>query len=70
MLTEIDIRSALSRHMRADWGDLDEHDKAETSSASRKLSPPFRVSVGGRHEVLVITEADRSVTTVLLPEDY
>ena len=66
-----DVATAIRRHAAGDWGDLDEHDRRENELA---LTQGFRLfSVyrdrGGR-KFYVITEHDRSVTTVLLPEDY
>ena len=65
-----DIITALDRHGRGDWGDLCEQDREENELS---LKEGFRVhSVykdrNGR-KFWIITEADRSVTTVLLPED-
>ena len=60
----------LSRHASGDWGELDAHDRRENE---RSLKNGWRVlssyPVGGR-KVWIITEADRSVTTMLLPEEY
>lgn len=68
----IDCAALLDRHHAGDWGDVDRHDRAANEAA---LSPddPDRIlsayMVGGRR-VMVITEADRSATTVLLAEEY
>jgi hypothetical protein len=66
-----EILCALARHARGDWGTLDAED-LESNERALKL--------GGRlfsayHSIQktkfwIITEADRSVTTILLPEDY
>lgn len=66
-----EILLALSRHLRGDWGELDEHDRTANEHALRqggRLLSAYR----SQREVKfwIITEADRSVTTVLLPEDY
>jgi hypothetical protein len=75
----------LDRHVSGDDGDMDEEDKEENKFAIRQgdlrifssynLPPtaatpdgPTRSSTPVR--VWVITEADRSVTTLLLPEEY
>jgi len=66
-----DIESFLQRHNRGDWGDLDEHDRAENEFSLQeglRLLSAYTDSKG--QEVWVITEADRSATTVLLPEEY
>jgi hypothetical protein len=60
----------LSRHASGDWGDLDTHDRRENE---RSLKHGWRVlsSYPIREKTIwIITEADRSVTTILLPEEY
>ncbi|MDP9477752.1 MAG: hypothetical protein M3R38_19060 [Actinomycetota bacterium] len=61
----------LARHATGDWGDLDGHDRRENR---RSLKNGWRVlssyPVGDNLKVWVITEADRSYTTILLPEEY
>jgi len=61
----------LARHAAGDWGDLDEEDKAQNEAALRnreRLFSMYRLSPA--QKVYVITERDRSVTTLLLPEEY
>ena len=64
------IAGALSRHRHGDWGVLCDQDAKANDDAlvsgARLLS---RYELSGRW-VYVITEWDRSVTTVLFPEDY
>ena len=66
-----DILNALNRHRSGDWGDVDEEDRQANERSliegSRLLSVYH--SVKGV-KFWIITEADRSATTVLLPEDY
>ncbi len=62
----------LSRHVRGEWGDLCEEDRKENQLS---LERGFRLlssypTNAGDTKVWVITEADRSVTTILLPEEY
>jgi hypothetical protein len=61
----------LSRHLRGDWGDLCQQDKAENESSLKhgyRLMSSYRID---EIETLwIITEADRSATTMLLPSDY
>ena len=60
----------LARHATGDWGELCEHDRKENE---RSLKHGWRVLSSypvGEKTVWVITEADRSVTTILLPEEY
>jgi hypothetical protein len=66
-----EILNALSRHGRGDWGTLDKDDW-ETNESSLKhggrLFSQFHSNAGVKF--WIITEADRSHTTILLPEDY
>jgi hypothetical protein len=61
----------LARHVGGDWGDVDREDLALNGQAlvdgSRLLSA-YRTLKGKK--LWVITEADRSVTTILLPSEY
>ena len=62
----------LSRHVRGDWGELDEHDRKENELSLHhgfRLLSSYRTGAGDV-KVWVISEADRSVTTLLLPEEY
>ena len=66
-----DVAKAITRHAAGDWGELDEHDRLENELALTKGHRLFSVYHGrGGTKFFIITEADRSVTTVLLPEDY
>jgi hypothetical protein len=63
--------SFLARHVYGDWGEISEEDAAENeisvTQGFRVLSA-YTLSDGTR--IWIITEADRSVTTILLPEEY
>jgi len=66
-----DIRSALRRHITGDWGDLDTEDKLANENAillGERLFSAYHSVAGVKF--YVITEWNRSLTTVLLPEDY
>jgi hypothetical protein len=61
----------LQRHAHGDWGELDEHDMAENEFSlahGLRLLSAYTLSDGTL--IWIITEADRSVTTLLLPEEY
>ena len=61
----------LSRHSHGDWGDLCEADRqmnAEALSAGERLLSAYALPDGTR--IWIVTEADRSATTLLLPQDY
>ena len=61
----------LIRHVTGDWGSLDEHDLKENELALQKglrLLSAYHTKEGER--IWVITEWDRSATTILLPHEY
>lgn len=61
----------LARHQAGDWGELCEEDKRENEFSVRN---GFRILSAYRTrkntKIWVITEADRSATTLLLPDEY
>jgi hypothetical protein len=64
------LQPFLHRHQSGDWGDLDEEDKAENDlSVEKKFRILSAYSLFGE-KIWIITEADRSLTTVLLPREY
>lgn len=60
----------LHRHQCADWGDLDAEDKEANDAALANWTRLFSAYIIQDVKFWVITEADRSVTTILLPEEY
>ena len=68
-LTHEEVLSALSRHAAGDWGDVDPDDWQANERALRedtRLVSVYRLS----RKFYIITEWDRSLTTILLPEEY
>ena len=63
---------SLARHCVGDWGDLEQCDKDENelSLGKRLRLLSSYESDNGLPKIWIITEADRSVTTVLFPEEY
>lgn len=62
----------LARHVRGDWGELSEEDHKENRFSLEcgfQLLSTYRTNAGDT-KLWVITEADRSVTTLLLPDEY
>ena len=62
----------LARHQGGDWGEVPPEDARENElSVLRgfRIISSYRVGAGGER-VWIITEADRSSTCILLPEDY
>ena len=61
----------LKRHMLGDWGEICAADRQENKRSLEhgyRLMSVYRTTAGKK--LWVITEADRSVTTILLPEEY
>jgi hypothetical protein len=61
----------LIRHGRCDWGEVCAADAAENDLSLRegfRILSAYRLTTGV--SIWIITEADRSATTILLPEEY
>ena len=69
---EVDLTRYLHRHHCGDWGDeLCAEDKAANEQALKegsRLLSCYRTPTGDR--LYIITEWDRSVTTIMLPSEY
>ena len=64
------ISEGLSRHASGDWGEVCEADREENELSLREGYRLLSVYGTGKGRFWIITEADRSVTTVLMPDDY
>lgn len=70
-LTREEILTAISRHVCGDWGECAPEDAAENDfSLSRQLRILSVYQAQDGTKFWIITEADRSSTTILLPEEY
>jgi hypothetical protein len=61
----------LTRHLAGDWGEVDEHDRRANELSlihGFRLLSAYTLNSGTK--IWIITEADRSATTLLLPEEY
>ena len=70
-VTRTEVSESLNRHARGDWGDVCDHDRKENEFSLQhgfRLFSVYRTEAGTRY--WIITEADRSVTTILLPHEY
>ena len=65
-----EVLTALRRHASGDWGDLCPEDAMANDAALQHGGRLFSAYGQGESRVWIVTEADRSVTAVLLPEDY
>lgn len=71
VLTQDELLRGLLRHMSGDWGELDEHDWKENDAALEYGFRIFSQYVEPRGpKFWIITEHDRSITTILLPSEY
>lgn len=67
------VLDSLSRHMTGDWGNLSEQDRKtndESVKQGNRMLSAYISSDSNFKKIWIITEGDRSVTTVLLPEEY
>lgn len=71
------LESLFQRYLNADWGEMCEEDLKENDWALENgerlfasYNIPKGMNAGGRDKVWIITERDRSVTTILFPEEY
>ncbi len=69
-LTPEEIASAIARHASGDWGEVGADDWAENELSLKEGFRLFSVYRARDQKFWIITEADRSATTVLLPDDY
>lgn len=61
----------LDRHVNGDWGEVPEEDKQENEFSVEhgfRILSAYTTSAG--ETIWIITEADRSYTTILLPSEY
>lgn len=70
----VPARTLLTRHILGDWGDCATEDAEQNNEAlvsSERLMSVYKYWDGAEEIVLwVVTEGDRSVTTILTPDDY
>ncbi|WP_024834028.1 hypothetical protein [Ruminiclostridium josui] len=69
-LTKLDLLQLIFRHKSGDWGNLCQEDKDTNSYAVKHNERIFSSYIINGIKLYVITEWDRSITTVLLPQEY
>lgn len=72
ILSQIDLVPLLQRHMIGDWGDCTVEDAAANDTALRtggKQLSIYKTPASPEGEIWIMTEADRMVTTFLLPNE-
>lgn len=65
-----DVLASLRRHQSGDWGDVSPEDRRANDDALRHGDRILSVYSSNGTRFYIITEADRSSTCVLLPEEY
>jgi hypothetical protein len=69
-LDTVAVQDGLRRHAAGDWGNLDPEDLRLNEDALKHNNRLLSVYGKGDGRFWIITEWDRSVTTILMPEDY
>lgn len=64
------VRASFIRHSNGDWGEMCEEDKQANEDALKNDLRIFSAYIKGDWKIWIITEWDRSVTTILFPEEY
>ena len=70
------VQKSLNRHVKGDWGDVDDEDKLPNDQSLKqglRLLSAYnddRFPKHGISTIWIITEADRSATTILFPDEY
>lgn len=66
------VLHSLRRHLHGDWGDLCPEDKRQNLFSLDKYLRLFSAYINPKNDekIWIITEADRTATTVLFPEEY
>ena len=68
------VASSLARYQNADWGEMSDEDKSENDRALKYKND--RIFAAYAHpdrldwKIWIITEWDRSATTILFPDEY
>jgi hypothetical protein len=70
-ISSLEITQAIARHQSGDWGDIGVKDRQKNETALLQGLRIIPVYHSGKNlKFWVVTEADRSITTILLPADY
>lgn len=64
------VTKSMQRYMRGDWGEMDPEDKELNDSSLSGGGRIFAAYENAAYRIWIITEWDRSVTTILFPEEY
>lgn len=65
-----DVANAINRYVKCDWGSMDLEDIDSNDAAVESGDRILASYETCRGKIWIITEADRSYTTVLFPDEY
>lgn len=66
----IEVHNAMTRYCNKDWGDMDEEDKQMNDDALSTGNRIFAAYHTCKGKIYIITEWDRSATTILFADEY
>lgn len=71
-LGDASLAMLVNRHLRGDWGDVDDDDRKANDQAEMDGERILSVygEPGSPDRLYVLTEADRSMTTIMRPDEY
>jgi len=64
------VIGSIARHSSGDWGEVCDNDKESNNLALKEGTRILSSYSKGKDKIWIITEWDRSVTTVLFPNEY
>lgn len=68
------VWESLRRYLACDWGDLEDSDKELNDNAVKsnddRILAAYKKKDGKAWKIWIITEGDRSATTILFPDEY
>lgn len=69
-ISQVVLNELITRHQKGDWGDIPEEDREVNEQAVTNGERVMSSYMLGDKKIWIITEWDRSVTTVLFPDEY
>lgn len=70
ILSKESISLLLMRYLNGDWGDMDKHDKVANDEAIQHNERIVASYIIDDEKIFIITEADRSATTLMFAYEY
>ncbi len=67
---DADVGAVFGRYIQCDWGNISEEDKLINEEALKEGGTLMGAYDTPKGEIWIITEWDRSVTTILFPDEY